>query len=212
MQTWLRSIAAIFLSGKRVVIRIVFAGLAGGAAMFAWTSIAHVATPLGETGVKELRNEEVVLGTMKAAIGEENGFYIFPSRGLLQDRNIEQIRAPGEQHDAGSSTQPSGILVYSLPGRRAFTPMHLVVEFVSHALQSVALAFVLAYSALGGFISRLCLTGAVGAAAVTSTSVSYFNWYGFPLDYTLAYMATDFIGFVVAGIVILALLNRAQPR
>ena len=31
--------------------RIFFAGLLGGIAMFIWTSIAHMALPLGDTGV-----------------------------------------------------------------------------------------------------------------------------------------------------------------
>jgi hypothetical protein len=34
------------------MVRTIFAGVAGGIAMFLWTSIAHMATPLGEMGVQ----------------------------------------------------------------------------------------------------------------------------------------------------------------
>ena len=37
--------------------RIIFAGFLGAIAMFVWTSIAHMALPLGEAGIRELPNE-----------------------------------------------------------------------------------------------------------------------------------------------------------
>ena len=39
------------------MMRIFLAGLLGGIAMFIWTSIAHMALPLGDTGVREIPNE-----------------------------------------------------------------------------------------------------------------------------------------------------------
>jgi hypothetical protein len=41
----------------------------------------------------------------------------------------------------------------------------------------------------------------VGAAAAITTNISYWNWYGFPASYTAAYMTTEIVGFVAAGIV-----------
>jgi hypothetical protein len=37
--------------------RILLAGILGGIARFAWTSIAHMALPLGEAGIAEIPNE-----------------------------------------------------------------------------------------------------------------------------------------------------------
>jgi hypothetical protein len=53
--------------------RIFLAGLIGGIAMFIWTSIAHMALPLGEAGIGEMPNEAAVLNTMQSSIAEKSG-------------------------------------------------------------------------------------------------------------------------------------------
>jgi len=54
------------------------AGLAGAVIMFIWTSIAHVATPLGQTGFSQIPNEAPVLSAMHDSIGDKAGLYFFP--------------------------------------------------------------------------------------------------------------------------------------
>ena len=51
--------------------RIFLAGLLGGIAMFIWTSIAHMALPLGEAGIREIPNEAAVLSAMQSNIAEK---------------------------------------------------------------------------------------------------------------------------------------------
>jgi hypothetical protein len=50
--------------------------------MFVWTSIAHMALPLGEAGIAEIANESPVLSAMQSNIGDNAGLYIFPSLGI----------------------------------------------------------------------------------------------------------------------------------
>ena len=66
--------------------RIFLAGLLGGIAMFIWTSIAHMALPLGEAGIREIPNEAAVLSAMQSNIAEKPGFIIFPGWGLARTR------------------------------------------------------------------------------------------------------------------------------
>ena len=58
--------------------------------MFVWTSIAHMALPLGEAGINEIPNESVVLGAMQSSIGEKTGLYIFPGLGLGKNASREE--------------------------------------------------------------------------------------------------------------------------
>jgi hypothetical protein len=60
------------------VMRIILAGIVGGIAMFIWTSIAHLALPLGEAGIDEIPNESAVLAAMQSNMGDKTGPYIFP--------------------------------------------------------------------------------------------------------------------------------------
>ena len=61
------------------------------------------------------------------------------------------------------------------------------------ALRAVALGLV----ALPG---RVLLSRA-GLLAALPTNASYWNWYGFPANYTQAYMLIQIVGFVCVGIV-----------
>lgn len=64
-------------------MRVLIAGVLGAIAMFSWTSIAHVALPLGQTGFSHLSGEPAALGAMKAArrtITTDSTF----SRGLIR--------------------------------------------------------------------------------------------------------------------------------
>ncbi len=71
-------------------MRILVAGIAGGIVMFVWTSIAHMALPLGEAGINEIPNESAVLSAMQGSIGDKTGLYIFPGLGV--GKNISVTR------------------------------------------------------------------------------------------------------------------------
>jgi hypothetical protein len=70
--------------------RIILAGVLGGIAMFIWTSIAHMALPLGHAGIRELPNEQAVLAAMQTGIGDKNGLYFFPGLGVGDNPTHEQ--------------------------------------------------------------------------------------------------------------------------
>ena len=51
-----------------------------------------------------------------------------------------------------------------------------------------------------------------GLLGCLMTSVQYWNWYGFPTNYTLAQMLTWVVGFGVAGITVSLVLGKAAAR
>ena len=59
-------------------MKILLAGVLGGVVMFIWTSIAHMALPLGEAGVREIPTESTVLSAMQSNIGEQTGLIFSP--------------------------------------------------------------------------------------------------------------------------------------
>ncbi len=73
--------------------RVLLAGLLGGIAMFAWTSLTDMALPLGDAGIKEIPNDQGVLIAMNASLGETSDFYFFPGTGLGPDATMQQKRA-----------------------------------------------------------------------------------------------------------------------
>jgi hypothetical protein len=58
-------------------MRILVAGMIGGTEMFVWTSIAHMALPLREAGIGEIRNESAVLSAIQSSMGATRPAFIF---------------------------------------------------------------------------------------------------------------------------------------
>ena len=182
------------------MLRLVIAGIAGGVAMFVWSSIAHMVLPLGNMGIQEIPNDESVTTAMDAAIGTKSGLYMFPSVGLPADATAENKTEAMALYDQKLATRSSGLLLYHPPGAEGLTGARLVTEFITELFEALVIAFVLATTALVTFAARFGLVAALAAAAAVTTNVPYWNWYGFPVDYTLGYMSVEFVAYLVAGL------------
>ena len=182
--------------------RVLIAGLLGAIAMFVWTSIAHVVTPLGEIGLSQIPNEKSVLDPMHASMGEKSGIYFFPWMDVNDPDGMKK-------HEAAVQANPSGWIIYHPPGISTdMTPM-LVQEFIKEFIQSLLAAFLLSLAMVAGYAMRVGFVVLIGVAATLTTNASYLIWYGFPLDYTLAQMFIEVVGYLAAG---LAMAWYLKPR
>ena len=192
--------------------RVILAGLAGGVAMFVWTSVAHMVLPLGEVGVQQIANDPPVLSALQASLGDKSGLYFYPNMGVAMDATREQRNAAMQQYDQKLAANPSGLLIYHPPGEKGFTVGRLATEFFTEVLGALLVVFLLAQTRLASFGARLGFVTVAGILAALPTNVSYWNWYGFPANYTLAYMFTQIAGFLCVGLVAAALLKTAAPK
>jgi len=191
--------------------RVLLAGLLGGIAMFIWSSVAHMALPLGEAGIKEIPSEPAVLKVMHESIGGVSGFYFFPGLGLRPDATKEEKQAATQQYDQKLATYPSGILIYHPPGTPFIMPQKLATEFVTELIESLLVVILLAQTRLASFASRLGFVIGAGVLAAIATNIPYWNWYGFPVTYTAGYMTTQIVGFLCVGLVAAAILKERAP-
>ena len=192
-------------------MKILLAGILGGIAMFIWTSIAHLALPLGEAGIAEIPNESGVLSAMQSNIGDQTGLFIFPGLGVgknatRQEKN-EAMKHVGEKMAAN----PSGLLMYHAPGRPFTLGKWLGVEFGKELLEAILVVFLLAQTRIVSFAGRVGFVLVAGILAAITTNVSYWNWYGFPGVYTASYMLIQIVGFFLVGIVAALMLPKRAP-
>lgn len=182
--------------------RILLAALLGAILMFIWTSLAHMALPLGEAGVGEIPNEAAVLTAMQNKIAGKDGLYVFPGLGLGPNPSkAEQHQAMEEMADK-LAKNPSGILVYHPAGSRPLVmTRYLSIEFATEFLEALLAVFLLSQTRLTTFGARLGFVTLVGVVAAIATNVSYWNWYGFPAVYTASYMLIQVVGFLCVGLV-----------
>jgi len=190
--------------------RIIIAGVLGGIAMFAWTSIAHMLLPLGEAGIREIPNEQAVLGAMQTNMGDTAALYIFPGTGLGPDATKEQQKEAMKQMEAKLAANPSGLLMYHPPGRAFSLGRGLGIEFATELLESLLVVFLLAQTGISGFGGRVGFVLVAGILAAIATNVSYWNWYGFPGVYISAYMLIQVVGFMCVGIIAGLVLGKSR--
>ncbi|HTP88407.1 MAG TPA: hypothetical protein VMJ34_15735 [Bryobacteraceae bacterium] len=180
--------------------RAVLAGLLGGVAMFVWASVAHMALGLGSVGIQEMPNEGPLLAVMESSLASGKGLYLFPAMG--------SGGMAGYQSKLDQS--PSGLLIYHPPGARAMEPRQLITELVTELLEALIAVFLLTRTSIAGFAGRVGFVTLAGIAAVITTNVSYWNWYGFPASYTAAYMFVQLVGYVLVGVVAALMLKPAN--
>ena len=181
------------------------AGVLGGLAFFFWSFVAHDVLPLGKAGIKEVPNEPAVLAAMKANM-PENGLYLLPGLGIPENATRAQQSAAMEARMHKVETGPSGLLAYH-PSLQFSFGKALVTELGTNILQVLLAVILLGQTSLISFAARWRFITVAGILAAISTNISYWNWYGFPGSYTLAYICTVAMGFVFAGLVAAAIVK-----
>jgi hypothetical protein len=188
------------------MVRKLLAGVLGGLAFFAWSTIAHVVTGLGETGIQEMPNEQAVLSSMKANIPAD-GFYFFPGYGLPPTATHSQRMAAMKDLASKHYVGPAGILIYHPAKSVTLSPSQLLTEAGTNIVQVLLAVFLLGHTSLASFVARWRFITVAGVLAAISTNISYWTFYGFPGNYTVAYMCIIAMGFVVAGLVAAAMVK-----
>jgi hypothetical protein len=188
--------------------RKILAGILGGIAFFAWSSIAHLATDLGQTGLSELPNEQAVVNDLKANITAP-GLYFFPGYGLGPNATHSQKMAAMKDLAPRIKAGPIGLMVYHPTGYDALSPRQMLTELATNIVQVLLAVFLLGQTTITSFAGRWRFITVAGVLAAISTNISYWNWYGFPGNYTLAYISVIAMGFVCAGLVAAALVKPA---
>ena len=192
--------------------RIFLAGILGGIVMFIWNFVAHDLLPLGEMGVRLIPNEDAVTSVLQTNLGDNSGFYVFPSGGLTPGATGEQKKAAMKKAEEQMAAGAGGVLVYR-PKRIFNFPKRLGIEFVTEVIESLLAVFLLAQTGIRGFGGKVGFVFTTGILASIVTNVPYANWYGFPKDFTLGQMIIQIVGFLLVGVVAALVLGKrnAQP-
>jgi hypothetical protein len=189
--------------------RMILGGLLGGIAMFVWSGLAHMVLPLGEAGIQELPNEAALLSALRGSLGDHSALYLFPGMGLGPNPTGQQKQVAMQQYAQKLAGLPSGVLMYNPPGLQALAPSQFIVEFFKEIIEALLAVILLAQTRINDYFGRCAFVLVVGVVVAIGTNISYWNWYRFPATYTAAYMFTEIMGFLAAGLVVAALVKPA---
>ena len=128
--------------------------------------------------------------------------------GLAPDKMSDQaaIKAYSEKAKAN----PYAFVIYHPQGRDGMDmSANLLKQFIADTLSSLVVAFVLALGVFG-FGKRVLTATALGLFSWLTVSVSYWNWYRFPLDFTIGSLLEQVLGWFLAGMAIAWWLGRRE--
>jgi hypothetical protein len=188
--------------------RIIVGGLIGGVVVYIALSIVHMLTGLGEAGVRTMPNEDAVMAAMRSSI-HEPGFYYFPAADESARMTKEQKDSEGQRYLQKYQQGPTGILVYH-PGGEAFSFGKLLAnQFVINLIEAFLAAGMLALLPVGtSYGMRVFAIVLLSLFAVTGTNAEYWNWYGFPGKYELAYSLGTVLSWTVGGLAMAPFVKR----
>jgi len=180
--------------------RILLAGVLGGLALFLWGGLAHMVLGLGSVGIQNLPQQQTVMDTLKASV-PQSGFYFFP-----------QVDSAGKV-PPDKASGPYGIMIYHSAGAGGAMGGQLVNECILNIVLALLAAFLLSLtSGLAGYVPRVGFVTVLGLTVGLMTHVEYWNWYGFPLSYTVTSIAMNVIGFLLVGLIAAAFVTPPTER
>ncbi len=177
------------------------AAIVGGLVVFVWGAISHMALPIGTMGLSTLPDEQPVLEVLKQKVPQD-GMYFVPGMDP-KNKDPEYQKAWQAKYQAG----PSGLLIVHPRGMQPMSPRLLATELASNIAAAWVVAIVLAGMA-GGAGRRMGVAALLGLFAWLSLSVSYWNWYGYPVAYVVGEGLDQVIGWALGG---LAMAKLVRP-
>lgn len=92
-------------------------------------------------------------------------------------------------------------------------PIQLLRECILNIFLALIAAYLLSLATgLTGYMSRVGFVLLLGVLAGAMINIEYWNWYGFPANYTVATIADKIIGFVIVGLIAAAIIKPAAAR
>jgi hypothetical protein len=192
--------------------RIITSGLVAGIVVFIWGAISHMATPLGTIGIQSLPDDEAFTTLIRASL-TRSGFYFFPAMPHDPSASRAQQDAAMKAFAEKERRGPVGIMVIRTGGVEPMSMRMLASELVSNILAAIVAAMLLSMGigspGLATLSSRVFFVTMLGLFASLSIEVSYWTWYGFPTNYTLAQFVDQLASWMFGGLVLGALI---KPR
>lgn len=189
-------------------MRILIAGIIGGIVMFMWGAVSHMMLPIGEMGMKVPTEQASAIAALSPST-QGSGVYMYPSPPKEDWQDEAKMKAFAES----AKGQPYAFVIYQPGGNpvnESMTPA-LIKQFGSDTLAAIIAAWVLALGAFG-FGKRVLIAGTLGLFAWLAISVPYWNWYQFPMDFTIGNLLEQVIGWLLSGSAMAWWLGRGERR
>jgi hypothetical protein len=177
-------------------MRLIVAALLGGLVVFFWGFVSHMLLPIGTMGHGVASNEDVVLEALREGLPAREGVYHIPGLAPEQWRDPDATAA----YSVKAVAHPNAVVFYQPEGRDGMSMgPQLAREWVTNTLSALVVAWILSLGAFG-FGKRVGIATLLGVFAWLVLSVPYWNWYRFPLEFTIGSLIQTVVGWFLASL------------
>jgi hypothetical protein len=186
--------------------KVLLGGIVGGIIVFFWGFVAHELLPIGVKGVGFIPQESAMAAAMKESV-REPGLYALPGHDFSKPQSAEEMQAYMDKVAKG----PFGFMVIYPAGHDPSLGKRLPIELGTNVVCAL-LAAILVTQIRPGFIVRVACVTLMGILGSIMVLVPYWNWFGFPSDFTLGQMIVHAVGWFLAGIALAAIVRPGAPK
>jgi hypothetical protein len=186
--------------------KILIGGVVGGLVLFFWGFVSHMLLPIGEMGMQPIPREDGMAAAIKETVTEP-GLYFLPG----YDRSKPQSEQDMQAHMAKIAKGPYGFMVIYPAGRDASLGKRLPIELGTNVVCAFLAAIIVSQLRPGFFVRVACVT-LVGVLASVMVLVPYWNWYGYPDEFTLGQIVEHTVGWFLAGLALAAIVRPGASQ
>ena len=192
-------------------MRILLGGVLGAVVLFVWGFLYWAVLSGMLLPYNHMTDEGAVMDVLRENL-PETGVYWFPMPQHDPDATKEEKKAATEAWMEKHQEGPFGTVIYHTEGHKAMAPSTLVKGFVINFV-SALLASILLCCACGrtGYAGRVAFVLGLGLFIAVSVHLIAWNFMDNPMGFTLLKIGDSVVGWLLAGLVIAAVVKpRAQ--
>ena len=189
-------------------MRILLGGVLGAVVLFVWGFLYWVVLSGMLLPYNHMTDEGAVMDVLRENL-PETGVYWFPMPQHDPDADEAEQEAAMEAFEASHREGPLGAVIYHADGGEPMPPSLLVKGFVIDFV-SALLASILLCCACGrrGYAARAAFVFGLGLFAAVSVHLIAWNFMLNPMGFTLLKIGDTTIGWLLAGLVIAAVVKQ----
>lgn len=196
-------------------MRAILGALAGAVVLFVWGAAFWMmfAGAIGGLRMLERDQEDAVVAVLKAQV-PETGVYYFPGmpthgKDLPEAEEKQLTDEWTARHEAG----PLGLIQITHAGHGIMEPTLFIRGFGINLISTVLVSILVIMAGAGGFAQRFAVVAIFGIATSVAVHLIDWNWMYTPTDYTVMLVVDTTVGWLLAGVVMAAIIKTPKkPR
>jgi len=187
--------------------RLLFGAVLGGIILFIWGWLSWSVFPIHTASLRNINNEDAVISAMHVNM-DQKGVYVFPGMPTSQDPAV--MEEWSQKYQQG----PVGMIIYDPDGSEPMMPAQMIVGIIISILASYLASWFLSRSTAvtSSYFARVAYCGMLGIFVSLVSHLVNWNWMGYPLDYTMAWIMDAVIGWLLAGLGIASIVKTPKPQ